>query len=141
MGKKTTKGPVESSVLWQSVEEMARRRIELWLQDLLEHEVTEFLGRSKSQRCSTVDATLGYRNGHGKPRRLTLRNGTVTLRRPRLRDTEEKFESCLLPLFVRRTPEVNALLPELYLHGLAEGDMDLDCWETRRRSRHRRWRD
>src|SRR4030095_1550791 len=29
------------------------------------------------------------------------------------------------PLFVRRTPEVNALLPELYLHGLSQGDFDL----------------
>jgi hypothetical protein len=26
--------------------------------------------------------------------------------------------SRLLPLFQRRTPEVSALLPELYLHGL-----------------------
>jgi putative transposase len=31
----------------------------------------------------------------------------------------------VLPLFKRRTKEVNALLPELYLHGLATGDFDL----------------
>ena len=125
MSKKTTKGHTESSLLWENVEEMARRRIEVWLQDLLEQEVTEFLGRARSQRRSTVDATSGYRNGYGKARKLTLRNGTVRLYRPRVRDTEEKFESRLVPLFVRRTPEVSALLPELYLHGLAEGDMDL----------------
>jgi transposase-like protein len=47
------------------------------------------------------------------------------LRRPKVRDTEEKFESRLLPLFARRTPAVDGLLPELYLHGLAQGDMDL----------------
>jgi len=38
---------------------------------------------------------------------------------------EERFESRILPLFVRRTREVSELLPELYLHGLAEGDFDL----------------
>jgi transposase-like protein len=31
----------------------------------------------------------------------------------------------VLPLFARRTKEVGELIPELYLHGLAEGDFDL----------------
>jgi len=52
-------------------------------------------------------------------------NGTITVRRPRVRDLEERFVSRLLPLFQRRTPEVTALLSELYLHGLALGDFDL----------------
>ena len=47
------------------------------------------------------------------------------LRRPRVRDTEEQFESRLLPLFVNRTRKVAELIPELYLHGLSEGDFDL----------------
>lgn len=52
-------------------------------------------------------------------------NGTITVRRPRVRDLEERFVRRLLPLFQRRTPEVSALLPELYLHGLALGDFEL----------------
>lgn len=53
-------------------------------------------------------------------------NGTITVRwRPRVRDLEERFVSRLLPLFQRRTPEVSALLSELYLHGLALGDFEL----------------
>jgi putative transposase len=51
--------------------------------------------------------------------------GTITLRRPRVRGLEGKFESRVLPLFARRTREVNQLIPELYLHGLAQGDFDL----------------
>ena len=31
----------------------------------------------------------------------------------------------MLPLFARRTKEVGELIPELYLHGLAEGDFEL----------------
>ena len=31
----------------------------------------------------------------------------------------------MLPLFARRTKELGALLPQLYLHGLAEGDFEL----------------
>ena len=61
----------------------------------------------------------------GKSGRLTLGCGTITLRRPRVRGLEGRFESQVLPLFSRRTREVNQLIPELYLHGLALGDFDL----------------
>jgi putative transposase len=65
------------------------------------------------------------RNGYGKPRRLSLTSGTITVRRPRVRGLGERFVSRVLPLFKRRTPEVGELLPQLYLHGLALGDFDL----------------
>ena len=45
--------------------------------------------------------------------------------RPRVRNTEEKFESRPLPLFTRRTNEVSELFPQLYLRGLSEGDFHL----------------
>jgi transposase-like protein len=38
---------------------------------------------------------------------------------------EERFESQVLPMFSRRTNEVGDMLPELYLHGLAQGDFEL----------------
>ena len=47
------------------------------------------------------------------------------MRRPRVRDTEEQFESRLLPLFIHRSRTVADLIPQLYLHGLSEGDFDL----------------
>ena len=87
--------------------------------------MTEFLGRTKSARRSESDNETGYRNGYGRPRRLTLSSGTVQLRRPRVGNTEEEFESRLLPLFVNRTRKVAELIPQLYLHGLSEGDFDL----------------
>jgi transposase-like protein len=42
-----------------------------------------------------------------------------------VRGLSERFESRLLPAFRRRTEEVGRVLPELYLHGLAQGDFDL----------------
>ena len=95
------------------------------IQQALEEEVTELLGRMKSERRASVDAPPGYRNGYGKPRRLAMSSGTIEVRRPRVRGLEERFESRVLPLFQRRTREVGELIPELYLHGLAEGDFEL----------------
>jgi transposase-like protein len=107
------------------LETFAREQIQEWVQRLLNEEVTDLLGRLKSQRRALVDDAAGYRNGHGKPRRLTLSNGTITIRRPRVRGLSERFESRILPLFKRQTQAVGDLLPELYLHGLSSGDFDL----------------
>src|SRR5436309_12129111 len=54
-----------------------------------------------------------------------MMGGTVEVRRPRVRGLEGRFESRILPLFRRRTREVGELLPQLYLHGLAQGDFEL----------------
>lgn len=110
--------------LWATLETYTREHIQQFVQRLLEEEVDALLGRGKSAR-RTEATPAGYRNGYGKPRQLALTNGTITVQRPRGRDLEERFVSRVLPLFRRRTREVGALLPELYLHGLSTGDFEL----------------
>jgi transposase-like protein len=85
MEKHTTQCAVESSPTWEHLETALRGRMREWLQELLEAEVDELLGRRKSARWKAVDSVRGYRSGHGKPRRLTLSCGTVTVRWPRVR--------------------------------------------------------
>jgi len=112
------------SPLWETLETYARGEIQQFVQRMLEEEVDELLGRKKSER-RTVASPPGYRNGYGRPRKLALSSGTITVFRPRMKDLDERFASRLLPLFKRRTEEVGALLPELYLHGLSLGDFEL----------------
>ena len=124
--KKKTPGAVATSMpTWETLEPFVRAKIQATLQDVLEEELTVFLGRAPSERRPAVDGALGYRNGYGKPRRLGLSCGTIEVRRPRARNVEERFESRVLPLFKRHSQEVAALLPELYLHGLSKGDFEL----------------
>jgi len=125
MGKQTINGSQTSNTTWDNLEEVLRDKGRQFIQDILEEEVTELLGRQKSERLRAVDGQPAYRNGYGKPRRLTLGCGTIIVRRPRVRGLERRFESRVLPLFARRTGEVNRLLPQLYLHGLSLGDFDL----------------
>ena len=125
MSKQNIEESVESRVCFEELEDWVREKIQGWVQELLEEEVTELLGRRKSERRRAVDAPSGYGNGYGKPRHLTLSSGTIQVRRPRVRDLEEHFESRVLPLFAKRTRQVRELIPELYLHGLALGDFDL----------------
>lgn len=125
MRKSITETVKPSRATYEALEEMVRLKAQEFIQDILEEEVEGFLGRKKSERTKVVDGTPGYRNGMGKPKKFALMNGTITVRRPRVRDTEEKFKSRIIPFFKRRSKEVGQLLPELYLHGLAKGDFEV----------------
>ncbi len=53
------------------MEAWVREHVQAFIQRLLEDELTKCVGREKSQRRAAMDAPAGYRNGYGKPRRLT----------------------------------------------------------------------
>ena len=120
---------VESSqVCFESLEHWTRLKVQEFVQQLLEEEMNVLLRRGKHDRreaVSPVDPPKGSRNGYGKPRKFAMMNGSITVRRPRVRDLEERFVSKVLPLFKRRSRAVGDLLPELYLHGLSTGDFEL----------------
>lgn len=125
MGKDTQALQDAPSVTWNNIEEFVRGHVQATIQRVLEEEVTAFLGRGRYERREGVDEASGYRNGHGRARRLSLQTGTITVRRPRVRGLDERFESRILPLFRRRTDQVGDLMLELYLHGLSQGDFEL----------------
>ena len=85
MKEQTTKHPGASRPGYGDLETLVRGRIQDFIQELLEEEVTALLGRAKSARREPVDAPLGWRNGYGKPRGLALTSGTITVQRPRVR--------------------------------------------------------
>ena len=125
MAQQPTSQAPSSSPIWERLEAFVREQVQWLIQALLEEEITALLGRPKSARRSGIDAPKGWRNGYGKPRRLSLSLGTITVRRPRVRGLGDRFVSRALPLFKRRTREIGELLPQLYLHGLALGDFEL----------------
>ncbi len=125
MKEHTHRAPLKSMPTWETVDDWIREEIQGRFQSILEEEATAFLGRSWYERRAEVDSSRGYRNGYGKPRRLSTSCGTIKVRRPRVRGLEERFESRILPLFTRRTRAIGDLLPDLYLHGLSQGDFEL----------------
>ena len=66
-----------SRPMWETLEGMVREKAQEFIHQIMEEEVTELLGREKSERRSTVDSAEGYRNGYGKPRRLAMNSGTI----------------------------------------------------------------
>ena len=92
MKEQRTETGTESRPVWKSREALARQGVQRLLQRLLKEEVEEVLVRRRYERRDGVDATPGYRNGFGKPRRLSAMAGTITVCRPRLPGLEARFE-------------------------------------------------
>ena len=68
------------------------------------------------------------RNGHAPERRLQTGIGPLEVRRPKLRDRGGvgdggpiRFTSAILPAYLRRTRNIEELLPWLYLKGVSTG--------------------
>jgi putative transposase len=101
---------------------LAREGAQRMLVSALEQEVEEFLGRARYAHGG--GRRRGYRNGAGKPRKIAVGCGTLEVHAPRVRDTEEPFRSSLVPRYQRSSAAIQAVLPELYLQGLATGDFE-----------------
>jgi putative transposase len=95
------------------------------VQQALEAEVTEYLGRQRYERHSQ-GVEKQYRNGYAQERPLTAGCGSIGIRQPRLR---EPFSSAIVERYQRLSPHMTALIPELYLHGLACGDFQ-QCFQA-----------
>ena len=66
------------------------------------------------------------RNGYLPEREVVTAIGPVTVRVPKFRDRSGsgvKFNSNIVPPYVRKSPRVSAALPWLYLRGVSTGDM------------------
>jgi len=128
--------PEEATALDELAREGARRMILA----ALEVEVEEYRRQHRDARDSRGYA-LVVRNGQARPRRLTVRTGTITLRAPRVNDrrrvdgVRQRFTSQILPPYLRRSPQVSAVLPLLYLHGLSTGDFREGAASAARRRR------
>ena len=80
MRKESTESRSESRPEWEQLEDWVRSQVQRLIQELLEEEVTAFLGRAKSALRSDSDSDTGYRNGiRPDSRRLTLSSGTIQL--------------------------------------------------------------
>jgi transposase-like protein len=72
-----------SGELADPIEEIGRLGARLIIQQALEDELSEFLGRRRYER---VDEKIGYRNGYERPQTIATTSGPMEIERPRVRD-------------------------------------------------------
>jgi len=81
-------GKMEDRKSWLSI--VMKKGAAFFLQQLLEEEVTDFLGRDHYQRAKGEENKSGYRNGH-EPRKVKTGEGKMEVYIPQVRGTEEPF--------------------------------------------------
>ena len=110
--------------LAEVLEQVARLGARLIMQTAVEAEVEEFLGRARYQRAAGLeDARAGSRNGFC-PTTVKTTAGPVTIERPKLRGTTEKFASRLFGAGVTRTNALESLVIAGYVRGLSDRDVE-----------------
>jgi putative transposase len=90
-----------------------RKIVQDLLQEMLEGEMTEALGASKSER---IDGRVGYRSGHYN-RTLITRVGKLELRVPQ--DRDGRFSTELFERYQRSEQALVASLAEMYVQGVS----------------------
>lgn len=103
--------------------EVLRRGASTLLQQAVEAEVAEVIARFQELKDEHGRQRV-VRNGHLPERRVQTGIGELPLKAPRVRDRagELKFNSSIVPRYLRRTRSLEELLPWLYLKGLSTGD-------------------
>ncbi|MDQ4105750.1 MAG: IS256 family transposase [Actinomycetota bacterium] len=96
----------------------------------IEAEVAAFLAAHADQVDDTGRRRL-VRNGHAPERTIQTGIGPIAVRRPKVRDRGAaegeqpiRFTSAILPAYLRRTRNIEELLPWLYLKGLSTGQFE-----------------
>ena len=109
------------------IERIGRLGARLILQQALEDEVSEFLGRARYERA---DECVSHRNGYER-RRVVTTAGPVELERPRVRNAQQLgFESRILGRHVARTYALESLVICSFLRGLSVRDVEAALAET-----------
>lgn len=95
----------------------------LIIQEMLEEEVTEHLGRESYERDPEKSYFQGHRNGY-EPKQLKTPEGRMRLQIPQVRGGEEVYRSKLKDFFKSNTDILEKLAVEMYVRGLSTRDID-----------------
>lgn len=105
----------------QPTSDLLRLAAQVVVQEMLEQEVTEFLGRERYERRSGDDR--GYRNGY-EPGRIRSAEGQIEVRVPQVRDSEPPYRSTLMDFLRGNSDVLEDLVVQMYTRGLSTRDIE-----------------
>ena len=121
--QKQAVSPVQE--LGLTLDDLVKRGARQVIQQAIEAELAELLST-----CSNITTLHGkravVRNGYLPEREVLTAAGQIVVQVPKVRDRTGsgiKFNSNVVPPYVRKSPRVSAALPWLYLKGISTGNM------------------
>lgn len=103
------------------VSEFLRLAMQRVVQEMLEQEVSDFLGRERYERRD--DGQDGYRNGY-EPGRMRTAEGEVSVQVPQVRDSQQTYRSKLMGFLGGNSDVLEYLVVQMYSRGLSTRDIE-----------------
>jgi len=100
-----------------------RLGVERLVQELLEQEVSDYLGRERYQRREPGQEHKGYRNGY-EPARMRTAEGRITVQAPQVRDGPATYRSKMMGFLRGNSDVLERLAIEMYARGLSTRDIE-----------------
>jgi putative transposase len=118
----------DAGELGDPIEQIGRLGARLIIQQALEDELSEFLGRARYERTAMP---VSHRNGYERPQKIATTSGPMEIERPRVRDASKLgFESRIVGKGVARTYALETLVICSFLRGLSVRDVEAALEET-----------
>jgi putative transposase len=105
----------------QPSSELLRLAAQVIMQELLEQEVTDFLGRERYAR--RAEGEQGYRNGY-EPGHIRSAEGEIEVRVPQVRASEQPYRSTLMDFLRGNSDVLEYLVVQMYTRGLSTRDIE-----------------
>jgi len=96
---------------------------QLVVQEALERETAERLGRAWYQHRRPGEALRGHRNGY-EPGRIRTAEGEIVVQVPQVRDAPETYRSRLMTFLRGNSDVLERLAVEMYARGLSTRDIE-----------------
>lgn len=125
MGKHKQEMQGSPEAIGMGLDELVRRGARQVIEQAIEAELAELLAQYSNVRTLAGRQAV-VRNGYLPEREVLTAAGPVAVQVPKVRDRSGagvKFNSSVVPPYVRKSPRVSAALPWLYLKGISTGDM------------------
>lgn len=125
MNKDNAKDWNNASAINDPLTDLLKTGARALIQQAVEAELQTFIGEYAKVTDLRGRQTV-VRNGYLPEREIVTGVGTVAVKIPKVRDRSGsgvKFNSSLVPPYVRKAKRVEAALPWLYLRGISTGDM------------------
>jgi len=105
----------------QPSSELLRLAAQVVVQEILEQEVTDYLGRERYER--RAEDERGYRNGY-EPGHMRSAEGEIAVRVPQVRDSEQPYRSKLMDFLRGNSDVLEELVVQMYTRGLSTRDIE-----------------
>src|SRR5512135_1458197 len=95
------------------LKELVTKAVQRVLQEAVEQEVTDHLGRERYERRRKDEPDQGYRNGY-EPTRVKTAEGVVGVKVPQVREAPQPYRSKIVSQVKRLTPCLERMVQEMY---------------------------